>query len=489
MNELIVLLDGKEAGTVLHDQGRLKFKYSDSWRSAPDAYPLSLSMPLAGKVHSHAAIEPFIWGLLPDNDQVLARRGKEFGVSPRNAFKLISYLGEDCAGSVQFVRPEKLSAILEGDMPEPDWLSDADVASRLRTVRDDASAGRLPGDRGQFSLAGMQPKTSLLYYQGQWGVASGRTPTTHILKPASADMEGHAENEHLCLRLASALGMQSTESRVEYFEDVPTIVVKRFDRLMIAEAAVARKVTADGLLAKVAILKSRADAASMREADGIEREANEDLKLAENLASLAETKFVGRLHQEDFCQALSIQPRDKYQNDSGPGPREIVETIRDNVSSHAAAKANPKFPFAVDDDIKTFIDALIFNWMIGGTDAHAKNYSLLIGSGGMVRLAPLYDVSSFLVSPSYDKYTTTLAMKIGDSYRLRDIGLSDWKKFANSVRIDEAALVDRIRAMAQELPDRLSDEVTGMRAAGLVHAITGKLEVALIGRATYAAGL
>ena len=31
-----------------------------------------------------------------------------------------------------------------------------------------------------------------------------------------------------------------------------------------------------------------------------------------------------------------------------------------------------------------------------GTDAHAKNYSLLISAGGEARLAPLYDLSSQL---------------------------------------------------------------------------------------------
>jgi hypothetical protein len=33
-----------------------------------------------------------------------------------------------------------------------------------------------------------------------------------------------------------------------------------------------------------------------------------------------------------------------------------------------------------------FADALIWNWVIGGTDAHAKNYSLLL-AGDQVRLA------------------------------------------------------------------------------------------------------
>jgi serine/threonine-protein kinase HipA len=484
MSEIIVLLGGNEAGRVSYNKGKMSFSYTDAWRSASNSYPLSLSMPLAGKVHPHSAIEPFIWGLLPDNDQVLARKGREFSVSPRNAFRLISFLGEDCAGAVQFIRPERLATMLEGEMPEPNWLSEAEVTSRLRTVREYAGTGRSPGDFGQFSLAGMQPKTSLLYFNGRWGITSGKTPTSHILKPTSVEMDGQAENEHLCLSLAKALGMPTAQSRVLYFEDVPTIVVTRFDRIMVAEAAAARKAIAIGMLHQVSVLRAHTDALSTRQADELETEANADLDLAVNLLKLAETQFVSSIHQEDLCQTLGIHPSLKFQNDGGPSPKQITNILRTHVSSIAAAKSNPKFPFAVNDDINTFIDALVFNWIIGGTDAHAKNYSLMIGSGGMVRLAPLYDVSSFLASRSYDPHTATLSMKIGDHYRLARIGLSDWKKFATDARVDEADLFDRIKRMASELPDRLSDEIKIMRDAGLTHNVIDTLGKILPERAT-----
>ena len=73
-NELVALLDGKEVGRVGRDaRRRLRFVYEDAWRNAPDAYPLSLSMSLGAKRHGSAAIEAFLWGLLPDNELVLAR--------------------------------------------------------------------------------------------------------------------------------------------------------------------------------------------------------------------------------------------------------------------------------------------------------------------------------------------------------------------------------------------------------------------------------
>jgi serine/threonine-protein kinase HipA len=142
VSELIVLLDGREVGLVTYRRGRLDFTYAETWRGGPGAYPLSLSMPLAAAEHPHAAIDPFLWGLLPDNEVVLTRWAQRFHVSPRNVFALISEVGEDCAGAVQFVRPERRDTLLGASPATIDWLSEHDVATRLRTLRTDASACR-----------------------------------------------------------------------------------------------------------------------------------------------------------------------------------------------------------------------------------------------------------------------------------------------------------------------------------------------------------
>src|SRR5215468_8746181 len=198
--ELVALLDGKEVGRVHSDaSGRLSFVYGDDWRQAPDAYPLSLSMPLAAREHRRAVVEAFLWGLLPDNEHVLARWAAKFQVSARNVFALISHVGEDCAGAIQFVPPDRLETIRSGKEDKVEWLDEYDIAQRLQTLRADHAAWRLPRDTGQFSLAGAQPKTALLLQKDRWGIPSGRLPTTHILKPPTGHFDGHAENEHICL--------------------------------------------------------------------------------------------------------------------------------------------------------------------------------------------------------------------------------------------------------------------------------------------------
>jgi serine/threonine-protein kinase HipA len=163
-----------------------------------------------------------------------------------------------------------------------------------------------------------------------------------------------------------------------------------------------------------------------------------------------------RIHQEDMCQALGIYPMRKYENDGGPGARTIAELLREQSS-------NP------EEDVQSFVDAIIFNWLIAGTDAHAKNYGLLLGSGGVVRLAPFYDLASILPYQTIDIQKAKLAMKIGGEYRLRYIGLRHWRKFAAEMRLDEGLLMDRIRAIAALLPDHAASIQKELETSGLSH--------------------
>ena len=415
-NQLIALLDGHEVGTVHHKNARLSFVYTDTWRLDPNAYPLSLSMPLASAEHGHARIEAFLWGLLPDNDRVLENWGRRFQVSPRNVFRLITHVGEDCAGAVQFVRPERLEPLQkEPTSREVKWLTEDEVAERLRALRADHSQWRSAQDTGQFSLAGAQPKTALLFERQRWGVPSGRVPTTHILKPPTGEWDGHAENEHFSLRLARAVGLIVPNSTVQHFGDEIAIVVERYDR-----------VRSGGRWS--------------------------------------------RIHQEDMCQALGLHPTSKYESDGGPGVRTIAELLREQSS-------NP------EEDVQSFVDAIAFNWLIAGTDAHAKNYALLLGGGGAVRLAPLYDLASILPYQTINLQKAKLAMKIGGEYRLRNIRLRHWKRFATDLRLDESWLIGHIRTMAESLPNHATSIRNELEAEGLSHMTMTRLAQRLKARA------
>lgn len=482
MSTLIALLEGREVGVVRQARGRLSFRYEESWRRAPGAYPLSLSLPLAARDHGHAAINAFLWGLLPDNELILDRWAKRFQVSARNPFALIGKVGEDCAGAVQFATPDRLDLMKGHGDSGIAWLTEAEVAQRLRALQVDVAAWRAPRDTGQFSLAGAQPKTALFFDGQRWGVPSGRTPTTHILKPPTGDLDGHVENEHLCLALARALGLPAARSDVRSFEGLNSIAVERYDRVRIPELAAATAARAAAKAAEAAMhatSDSPEGAALAAQAAG---EAAEAAASAQNLQAFANTTKVYRVHQEDFCQALGRLPSAKYQNEGGPGPSEIVDLLRVAAFGGDADRKRGGRP-AADEDVATFVDALIFNWLIGGTDAHAKNYSLLIGARGLVRLAPLYDVASILAYPDIDPMKAKLAMKIGGTYRLRDVGPPEWRKLATELRLDADAIIERTRAMAGSLPDRISTEVRHAHESGLSNPVFRRLGNALSARA------
>lgn len=415
-DELIALLNEKPIGHLRRGaKGRVTFVYHDEWRTAPEAYPLSLSMPLAAQEHGPDTVESFLWGLLPDNEKVLDRWAQKFQVSSRNVFGLIANVGEDCAGAVQFVVPDRVSEVLEGKLDAVDWLTEHDIAERMRLLREDHAAWRLPRDTGQFSLAGAQPKTALLLEHGRWGVPHGRIPTTHILKPPTGEFAGHAENEHLCLALARALGLPVASSEVMHFEGEVAIVIERYDRQHHGNSII-------------------------------------------------------RVHQEDMCQALGIPPTRKYQNEKGPSAGDIVELLR-TQSSEAGA------------DVKTFVDALAFNWLIAGSDAHAKNYSLLLASGPRIRLAPLYDIASILPYDKFDLHKVKLAMKVGGEYLLNNIVLRHWRRTAKELRVDPKELLDKILWMADRIPDTVEGLRKDAREAGLQHALIDRLAERLTARA------
>lgn len=449
---LSVLVAGRELGQVERERKRnhLRFRYSESWRTSRAAFALSLSMPLATADHGHAPIEAFLWGLLPNNETILQRWARKFGVSARNPFALIAHVGEDCQGAIQFVLPDRIASLRAEPAVRIQWLDEREIAERLRTLHSDQAAWRTPSDIGQFSLAGAQPKTALFHDGKRFGVPAGRTPTTHILKPPIADLAGQCENEHFCLNLARAVGLPAASSRVERFGDETAIVVERYDRASTASLAVA----------------AAAEAARAAATPGSEQVAVAAAAAARAaaLSELAKTQPTLRLHQEDLCQALAVLPTRKYQSEGGPTPEQITALLR----THSGRP---------HEDVSTFLDALAFNWIVGGSDAHAKNYSLLHGASGRVRLAPLYDIVSAL--PYFELRKIKLAMKIGGSYRMHEIGEEHWRKTARALGLKEDVVRGRLARLLAGMADAISDVSAQARRDGLTHSSIARLATLL----------
>jgi serine/threonine-protein kinase HipA len=158
-----------------------------------------------------------------------------------------------------------------------------------------------------------------------------------------------------------------------------------------------------------------------------------------------------RVHQEDMCQALGLWPSRKYEGDGGPS----AAVVADVLHRHSTAPDR--------GDNRRFAQALIFNWLTCGTDAHARNYSLLL-SGRDVRLAPLYDLNSHLAYS--DGTGNDLSMSVENAFRASTITTDAWARYAPALHVDPDWLRGEIDRQAAAVIDAMSQAVTEAHASG-----------------------
>jgi HipA-like protein len=277
---LNIFLNGRLVGRLRREStGAIDFQYDATWLAWENAIPVSLSLPLREDRFIGAQVIAVFDNLLPDNDAIRRRLAERAGAEGQDAYNLLTAVGRDCVGALQFLpdgmEPEAPNKV-KGRAIDEEGI--ADILANLE---------RSPlgvGDDKDFriSIAGTQEKTALLYWRKRWLVPHGTTATTHILKPqigkleSGIDLSKSVENEHLCLRLVSALGIPAAHSEIADFAGRRALVIERFDR---------RRTRDQRLL---------------------------------------------RLPQEDCCQALSVPPTRKYQSEGGPGIRRL-----DSASRHA----------------------------------------------------------------------------------------------------------------------------------------------------------
>lgn len=274
---LNVFLNSRLVGRLNREaSGAIDFRYDPAWLGWEHALPVSLSLPLREDRYIGAPVAAVFENLLPDGDGLRRRIAERVHAEGADAFSLLSAVGRDCVGALQFLpdgqEPGSAGAI------DGKPVSDDDIA---RLLGDLASAPLGLGEEEDFriSIAGAQEKTALLRWKNRWYKPTGSTATTHILKPQigrlpnGIDLSFSVENEFLCLKLTAALGLPSANVEIATFGEKRVLVVERFDR----------RWTRD--------------------------------------------KRLLRLPQEDCCQALSVPPSRKYESDGGPGIPAILNLL------------------------------------------------------------------------------------------------------------------------------------------------------------------
>lgn len=140
-----------------------------------------------------------------------------------------------------------------------------------------------------------------------------------------------------------------------------------------------------------------------------------------------------RLHQEDFCQALGLPPSAKYQHSQNGGPKANFATMMDRLRAAGGAQ-----------DVLRLWDAMVFNILCCNTDAHLKNYSILIRGDG-VTLAPIYDVLCAKIWPGI---TENLALDVADKRRGDYIEGRHWEREAQRCGLTPRIALGRVAALA-----------------------------------------
>lgn len=281
VNHLAVLLGGRYVADLERTGSSLRLSYNQSGRHAGTT-PLSLSLPTEVPVHAGADVERFLKGLLPENDGALRAIARRYRIDTTDTLDLLSVIGKDCPGAVQFCVAGELEATLnrEGYLEE---CSVGDIEIRLDEMDTDENASWLmPGEH--WSLGGTQQKFALRRQDGRWYIAHGSEATTHIVKPGIRKMRAQALDEHATMRAAELMGLEVAHTEHAEFKSQDAIVITRFDR------------------------------------------------------EFAEDGQVVRLHQEDLCQALGNS--EKYEEFGGPSATEIIRFLRAQADSPRQARAN-----------------------------------------------------------------------------------------------------------------------------------------------------
>lgn len=275
---LNVFLNGRLVGLLRREStGAIDFQYAREWLDWENTFPVSLSLPLREDRYIGAPVINVFDNLLPDSDSIRRRVAERVGADGTDAYSMLSALGHDCVGALQFL-PDGVDPGAVGDTVGR-AVSDDEVSELIRNL---AVTPLGVGDDEDFriSIAGAQEKTALLRRDGQWFKPTGTTATTHILKPQigqlpnGVDLSNSVENEYLCLKLMGGLGVPAAKVEIADFGGRRTLIVERFDRRWTRDARLLR------------------------------------------------------LPQEDCCQALSVPPTRKYQSDGGPGMREVINLLK-----------------------------------------------------------------------------------------------------------------------------------------------------------------
>jgi serine/threonine-protein kinase HipA len=280
-NKTAVWYERAKVGTLLRaTDGAISFTYEPAWLASGSAFPVASALPLSKVKWQGDPVIAAFDNLLPDAEGELREKiAARVGAPGKDVFSLLSVLGRDCVGALQFLPVDEAPA--DQDM-QYRVISEEEMVTDLKNL---AAAPLAQGEDEDFriSIAGAQEKTAYLRVDGQWAKPRGITPTSHIFKtpmgilpgPDRIDLSDSVENELFCMTLAREIGLPAAHVERITLPGLVVLSVERFDRVWQGGA-------------------------------------------------------LKRLPQEDICQSLGYPSAMKYQKLGGPGIAQIMELLRES---------------------------------------------------------------------------------------------------------------------------------------------------------------
>jgi serine/threonine-protein kinase HipA len=269
LETLNVYFEQTRVGSLsIDDRRQFSFQYSKKWLTSPDAFQISISLPMQKEIFSNDKVKSFFSNLLPES-AVRELIAKRLGISSKNDFMLLKRIGGECAGAI--------TILPESETPEsPDQYRYGLLSGEQLTglIKDIPRRPLLAGQDGiRISLAGAQEKLALFYKEPSFYIPENGAPSNFILKPSMAHYQYSIENEYFCMMLAKAVDLNVPPVGIVKKDTQKVLLIKRYDRIL-------------------------------------------------------DNDVPKRLHQEDFCQAMGLSHELKYQAEGGPGLMACFDLVR-----------------------------------------------------------------------------------------------------------------------------------------------------------------
>ena len=367
------------------------FSYDTAYLNNSECRAISIGLPLEEKTFDAIRTRIFFEGLLPEG---FTRKcvAKWMHMDENDYLSILAGLGRECLGAIKVI--EKVNQVIHPDYRE---LSKEEVYA---LASEGASESAELVTKSHLSLTGASGKVGLYYNVSnkKWYLPIGEAPSTHIVKQSHVRLKKIVANEQLCLLTAKNLGIEIPKSFIvttdKNNDEAVLFATQRYDRQF---------------------------AASNKAINGL--------------------PVPCRLHQEDFAQALGIASVDKYEKNQEGYMKMLFDLIR-------SYSADP-----MTDSIKLW-DICVFNYLIGNTDNHIKNLSLLYGEDlKTIRLAPAYDIVSTMV---YKSSMEDMALSVDGKYNINEISRESFKNAAIQVGIGTKIAMRRFDDMINGFTNALN---------------------------------